>query len=455
MFAFAVDLLKLTYLLLGGFVSSGTQVIAVGAHNDDDSKTGSGVDRGAVYLLSLTANGTVLNEQKISDTHGGINMQIINSAALATSLAPIGDMDGDKVPDCAFGMPGLNSNTGGFLVLLLNEGGSVKRETLVTIAGTSADDRVGESIASVGDIDGNGVVDFAVGAPDDSSGDAAMGAVHVALMEHANIGGAAIRVLSSTKITSLTGMAAGDGFGTSIASLGAFDAVDTAVDIAVGSPFADDGGADAGALSIVFLSASTPGTVRTHVRISATSNTGFTGLLKAGDHFGSGVALLGDVNGDGVGDLAVGASGMNGGEGGVYIVFLRLNGTVTGQQLLSSSSSGGLASIVSLAASFNLGASVAGVGDLDGDGFVDVAVGMPGANDAVLLLLSVDGTVRGGRRLLTAYNNFTIGLDAGDMAGASVGLLGDTNGHALVVGAPGRDGGGMDRGAFFVLFFSE
>ncbi len=433
---------------------SGTLQVVVGAGGDQDSKGGaSGDSRGAVYVLSLNPNGTVADEQKISDSHGGMSTKVANFARLATSVAPTGDLDGDKVPDCVVGMPGYNNNEGSFLVFLLNQGGSVKRETMLTVPGTGPGDRAGKSAASVGDIDGNGIVDLAVGAPGNSDGSSA-GAVHMVLLEHANIGGASVQVLSVATITLLAGMVVGDGFGSSVVSLGAFDAEDSVVDIAVGIPLADDGGVAAGALSLVFLSSSPPGTVRAHVRISATSNTGFTGQLQAGDHFGSGVGLLGDVNGDGVSDLAVGASGMNGGEGGLFVVFCRRNGTVVGQQLISSVF-GGLASIAKLSATSSLGASVAGVGDLDGDGIMDVAVGLPGANDAVLLLLAGDGTVRGGQRLLTAANNFTVSLDANDKAGGSVALMGDMNGDGvpeLVVGAPGRDGGGTDRGAFFVLF---
>ena len=96
------------------------------------------------------------------------------------------------------------------------------------------------------------------------------------------------------------------------------------------------------------MDASSPGTVRTETRISRSSNTGFTGLLSSNAHFNSAVALLGDT----VLDLAVGASGMN----SVFVVFMRYSGTVTGQQLLSSS--GGLSDIVAFPSNTLFGASV-------------------------------------------------------------------------------------------------
>ena len=63
-------------------------------------------------------------------------------------------------------------------------------------------------------------------------------------------------------------------------------------------------GADRGAVWMLFLN--TDGTVKSHQKISDTEG-GFTGTLDNEDHFGNSVASLGDLDGDGVGDLAVGA----------------------------------------------------------------------------------------------------------------------------------------------------
>jgi hypothetical protein len=93
-------------------------------------------------------------------------------------------------------------------------------------------------------------------------------------------------------------------------------------DLAVGAWPDDDGGLDRGAVWILFLNPD--GTVDSHQKISDTVG-GFTGTLDDEDHFGVSMTSLGDLDGDGVGDLAVGAArdddgGLN--RGAVWILFL-------------------------------------------------------------------------------------------------------------------------------------
>jgi hypothetical protein len=94
-----------------------------------------------------------------------------------------------------------------------------------------------------------------------------------------------------------------DDFGRSAASLGNLDG-DGIGDLVVGAFQDDDGGTDRGALWILFLN--TDGTVKSHQKISDTEG-GFTGNLDDRDKFGTSVASLGNLDNDGIGDLAVGA----------------------------------------------------------------------------------------------------------------------------------------------------
>ena len=64
--------------------------------------------------------------------------------------------------------------------------------------------------------------------------------------------------------------------------------------------------------------------MKSHQKISSTEGS-FTGTLEDGDHFGIGVAALGDLVGNGIGDLAVGATNDDDGgldHGAVWILFL-------------------------------------------------------------------------------------------------------------------------------------
>ncbi len=85
-----------------------------------------------------------------------------------------------------------------------------------------------------------------------------------------------------------------------------------------------------------------PGMVLSHQKISDTEG-GFTGILDNGDHFGTSVASLGDHDGDGIGDLAVGAYADDDGgnqHGAVWVLFLNSDGTVKSHQKISDTEGG-------------------------------------------------------------------------------------------------------------------
>ncbi|MCH8031468.1 MAG: FG-GAP repeat protein [Bacteroidetes bacterium] len=140
-----------------------------------------------------------------------------------------------------------------------------------------------------------------------------------------------------------------------------------------------------------------PGTVLSHQKISSTEG-GFTGTLDDRDEFGNSVAALGDLDGDGAQDIAVGAlwdddGGSN--RGAVWILFLNTNGTVESHQKISSTE-GGFTGTLDDEDFF--GCSVAGLGDLDGDGKHDIAVGAFGDDDGgfdhgAVWVLFLDGIV--------------------------------------------------------------
>ena len=319
-------------------------------------------------------------------------------------------------------------------------------------------------MTSLGDVDGDGVTDLAVGVPHDDDGGSNRGAVLVLFL---NADGT---VKSLQKISDTEGNFTGtlddnDWFGWSVTGLGDLD-VDGVTDLAVGVINDDDGGAGRGAVWLLFLNAD--GSVKRHQKISDTEGS-FTGTLDDNDMLGQSVASLGDVDGDGVTDLAVGANGDDDGDaanGAVWVLFLNADGTVKGHQKISDTEGNFIGAIGGGSCPYYyFGTSVANLGDLDGDGVTDLAVGAEYDDDggsyrgaAWLLFLNGDGTVKRHEKVSDTAGNFTGALDENDWFGRSLTSLGDLDGDGvtdLAVGAVGDDDGGSNRGAVWVLFCSQ
>ncbi len=123
-----------------------------------------------------------------------------------------------------------------------------------------------------------------------------------------------------------------------------------------------------------------PGWVLSHQKISDTQG-GFTGILDNEDRFGFSQASLGDLDGNGVGDIAVGAPWDDDGgtdRGAVWVLFLNAEGTVKTHQKISDNE-GAFTGTLDNSDLFGWG--MASLGDLDGDGVSDLAVGATGDDD--------------------------------------------------------------------------
>ncbi|MEO7724082.1 MAG: FG-GAP-like repeat-containing protein [Chthoniobacterales bacterium] len=252
-----------------------------------------------------------------------------------------------------------------------------------------------------------------------------------------------------------------DYFGKSVAGIGDLDG-DGVIDAAVGTQYDDDGGLDRGAVYILFLNPNA--TVKSEQKISSTVG-GFTGDLQNADEFGSSVSAIGDLNGDGVVDLAVGAPGSEISQGAVWIVFLNSDGTVLGQQKISATEGG-------FTGELNddlFGQGVTGIGDLDGDGVPDLAVGAPLDDDGgigepfpnlgavYVLFLNPDGTVKSNQKISQTEGGFTGDLNPFNNFGYSVANAGDVNADGvtdLVVGAWTDDTGAPNSGAAWIVFLN-
>jgi hypothetical protein len=354
---------------IGDLDGDGVADIAVGAPSEYGSTSG-----GVVDILFMNADGTVKSTQKIASGVGG-GPSLAVGDYFGHSVASLGDLNGDGITDIAVGTSADDTggtNRGAVYVLFLNTNGTVKSSQKIAggVGGgptLANNDSFGTSVSSLGDLDGDGVTDLAVGAIGDDSGGVDRGAVYVLLM---NANGT---VKSTQKIASGTPggpvLANSDLFGVELATLGDLDG-DGVTELAAGVFFDSTGGSLRGAVDILFLNSN--GTVKSTQKIA--SGVGGGPTLADGDHFGTGLAALGDLDGDGIKDLAVGAyqDGTGGlSRGAVYMLFLNANGTVKASQKIANGTGGGPV----LSNYENFGTSLAAVGDLNGDGLTELMVG--------------------------------------------------------------------------------
>ena len=327
---------------------------------------------------------------------------------LGMAVAAAGDVTGDGLADLVVGAPYADPAGGssGRATLLSGASGSI----VLALEGTAGGDLAGCAVAGVGDASGDGVPDLLVGARGHDAGGANAGRAFL-------VSGAVGAVLWSVDGT------AGDNLGNAVCGLGDVDG-DGLGDVAVAAWNADPAGSNSGAVRV--LSGATGALIRAHAGESTY------------DFFGSAVASAGDVDGDGVGDLVVGASWSDfagSGAGSAYVY-----SGATGAQLLV---------LRGLAPGDAFGAAVAGAGDVDGDGRADVAVGAPGADasgassGSATIFSGADGSV------LRVANGAAMGDGFG---GALAALDADQDGVPdLAVGAYASDEGGTSAGSVRVL----
>ena len=110
--------------LISDLDGDGVTDIVVGAYHDDDG----GYNTGAVYILFLNSDGTVKSSQKISSSEGNFREKLELEDSFGFSLSKLGDLNGDGITDIAVGSPHrhyFNSDLSPLHILFLNSDGKV------------------------------------------------------------------------------------------------------------------------------------------------------------------------------------------------------------------------------------------------------------------------------------------------------------------------------------------
>src|SRR4028119_709200 len=426
----------------------------------------------------------------LSDLTGSNGFTINGVAPFDTSgysVSNAGDINGDGIGDIVIGAPGYTRNNpeatttaGSSYVVFGSQAGFPANFELSTLNGTNgfalngvaADDLTGFSVSGAGDVNGDGKDDLIIGANGaDPNGLENAGSSYVLFGSTSGFAPSIdLATLTGSNGFTINGIGAGDELGSSVSGAGDING-DGLDDVIIGALRANpDGLQDAGQSYVVFGSNNG---FPTSLNVSdLDGNNGFTidGIAEE-DESGVSLSAAGDVNGDGIDDLIIGAYGADpNGEnkaGQSYVVFGSTGGFAPSLNLSALDGTNGFA--INGIAEGDYSSQVSAAGDINGDGIDDLIIGAYGADPKGNAFAGTSYVVFGSPEAFPASlnlsaldgtNGFAInGIAAYDLSGFSVSSAGDFNGDGiddLIIGAYAADPNGIgSAGQSYVVFGSN
>jgi len=388
---------------------------------------------------------------KIENGSGGMMADLAPGDRFSRDHDQAGDINGDGVIDLVIGARSDDdgaTDAGALYIVFLNRDGTVQSNQKISMLEGGFNETLlennffGYGVAGIGDYDDDGIPDIAASAP--ASTNRALYIIHL------NRDGTVKNFVKNSGILAQGLSAIGD-----INN-------DGRIDLVACDPSSDVGGNNTGAISILFLDSNSQVIPAQTVLINPLSGGLGTGLLSGDEFGGREVAMLGDIDGDGTKELAVGAFKSEGGKGAIWILSLNSTTFNVESKLKITEGLNGFADTLTTgdnpngSAGANFGHALSKVGDLNGDGVPDLMTGANQQNEGwgYILYLNADKTVKTYTRINNTDGGFGLSLTAEDRFSRSISFLGDLRGDGTIAVNYGGGAGAGSAGALYVLFFT-